>query len=70
MIATEFGAYDCRTGYISREIAYFEKLHMSFLAWAWTPGACSVPGLIASWNGTPTTPYGQYIREQMRQAAA
>jgi endoglucanase len=70
VIATEFGAYDCQTGYIATEIAYFEKLHMSFLAWAWSPGECSGPGLIADWNGTPTTPYGQYIRQQMLQVAA
>lgn len=70
VIATEFGAYDCQTGYISAEIAYFVQLHMSFLAWAWTPGGCPVPSLIANWDGTPTTPYGQYIRQQMRLAAA
>lgn len=70
VIATEFGAYDCQTGYIATEITYFEQRHISFLAWAWTPGGCGVPGLIASWNGTPTAPYGQYIREQMLQQAA
>jgi endoglucanase len=68
VIAAEFGAYDCQTDYIATEIAYFQKLHMSFLAWAWTTGNCS--DLIASWNGTPTTPYGQYIRQQMLQVAA
>jgi endoglucanase len=68
VIATEFGAYDCQTGYIAAEIAYFERLRMSFLAWAWTPGNCG--DLIANWAGTPTRPYGQYIREQMLQAAA
>ncbi|HEX9414241.1 MAG TPA: cellulase family glycosylhydrolase [Ktedonobacterales bacterium] len=67
VIATEFGAYDCQTGYIATEIAYFEQLHMSFLAWAWTTGSCG--DLIADWNGTPTTPYGQYIRGKMLQAA-
>ncbi len=66
VIATEFGAYDCQTGYIATEIAYFERLHMSFLAWAWSTGSCA--DLIANWNGMPTTPYGQYIREQMLQA--
>lgn len=70
VIATEFGAYDCQTGYIAAEIAYFERLHISFLAWAWTPGACAVPGLITNWDGTPTAPYGQYIRQWMLQASA
>ncbi len=68
VIATEFGAYDCQTGYIATEIAYFEQLHMSFMAWAWNLGSCNA--LLASWDGTPTTPYGQYIRQQMLQAAA
>ncbi len=68
VIATEFGAYDCRTSYISTELAYFERLHMSFLAWAWTPGACATPGLLANWSGAPTIPYGQFIQAQMRRA--
>jgi aryl-phospho-beta-D-glucosidase BglC (GH1 family) len=68
VIATEFGAYDCQTGYIATEIAYFERLHMSFVAWAWTTGGCG--DLIANWNGTPTAPYGQFIREQILEAAA
>jgi aryl-phospho-beta-D-glucosidase BglC (GH1 family) len=68
VIATEFGAYNCQTDYIATEIAYFEQLHISFLAWAWTTGGCDT--LLASWNGTPTTPYGEYIREQMLQTAA
>jgi endoglucanase len=68
VIASEFGAYDCQTDYISTEIAYFERLQMSFLAWAWTTSGCN--SLIASWNGTPTNPYGQYIRGKMLQAAS
>ncbi|HZC07919.1 MAG TPA: cellulase family glycosylhydrolase [Ktedonobacterales bacterium] len=69
VIATEFGAYDCRTGYISTEITYFERLHMSFLAWAWAPGACTTPGLLANWSGAPTASYGEFIKTQMLQAA-
>lgn len=69
VIATEFGAYDCRTGYISTEIAYFERFHISFLAWAWAPGACTIPGLLANWSGAPSSPYGQFIKTQMLIAA-
>lgn len=69
VIATEFGAYDCRTSYIATEIAYFERLHLSYLAWAWTPGGCATPGLLANWSGAPTTPYGRYIQAQMLRAA-
>lgn len=70
IIATEFGAYDCTTQYISQEIAYFGQLHLSFLAWAWSPGDCALPSLIANWSGTPTTPYGAYIKQQMHTVAA
>ncbi len=69
VIATEFGSYDCATSYIAPEISYFEQLHISFLAWAWTTGACTVPSLLANWSGTPSTPYGAYIQQQMRAQA-
>jgi hypothetical protein len=69
VIATEFGSYDCQTGYIAQEIAYFKQLHMSFVAWAWTVGSCAVPSLLASWSGTPTTPYGVYIQQQVLEVS-
>lgn len=65
VIATEFGSYDCQTGYISQEISYFERLRLSFVAWAWTTGSCAVPSLLANWSGAPSAPYGTYIRQQM-----
>jgi hypothetical protein len=65
VIATEFGAYNCQTSYISQAIAYFKRLHMSFVAWAWTTGSCAVPSLLSSWSGTPSSPYGVYIQQQM-----
>ena len=69
VIATEFGEYDCGTNYIAQEIRYFQQHHMSFLAWAWTPGGCATPSLLANWDGTPSSPYGAYIRQQMLAAA-
>ncbi len=69
VIATEFGSYDCQTGYISQALAYFERLHISFVAWAWTTGSCAIPSLLASWSGTPSSPYGDYIRQQMLSVA-
>lgn len=68
VIATEFGGYDCHTSYTSSVISYFQQLNMSYLAWAWTPGDCATPGLLADWNGTPTSPYGAFIKAQMMQA--
>ena len=69
VIATEFGSYDCQTGYITQAFAYFMQMHMSFLAWAWTPGSCTTPSLLANWSGTPSAPYGAYIQQQMREIA-
>lgn len=70
VIATEFGAYDCQTGYISTALAYFARLHMSFLAWAWAPGGCATPALITDWAGAPTAPYGRFIQQRMLAVAA
>jgi len=70
VIATEFGSYDCQTSYNAKAIAYFEQLHVSFIAWAWTAGSCDVPSLLSNWSGTPSVPYGVYIRQQMLKLAA
>jgi endoglucanase len=69
VIATEFGSYDCKTGYIGQAIAYFQRLQISFVAWAWTPGSCATPSLLADWSGAPSVPYGAYIKSQMLAAA-
>jgi endoglucanase len=69
VIATEFGAYNCQTGYIAQALRYFKQLHISFMAWAWTTGTCTTPSLLADWSGTPSTPYGAYIRQQMLSMA-
>lgn len=79
VIATEFGEYDCQTGYIGQAISYFNAHQMSWLAWNWSVVPPSVtapcdptqfqgPFLLASWSGTPMAPYGVYIRDQMLAA--
>lgn len=65
VIAAEFGSYSCQTGYIAAAIDYFKAHQMSWLAWGWTPGPCGAPSLIQDWAGTPISPYGDYIRQQM-----
>lgn len=70
VIATEFGAYDCGTAYISAAIHFFSAHHMSWLAWSWNTAACSGPGLIADWQGTPTPTYGVLIRQAMQATTA
>jgi|SRR5579859_1547402 len=69
VIATEFGSYDCGTSYTAQAIAYFTARHISWLAWSWNLGGCGQPALISDWSGTPTVPYGAYLKEQMLSAA-
>jgi endoglucanase len=65
VIAAEFGSYDCGTHYNDQAISYFVTHQISWLAWAWQPGPCSGPSLLADWSGAPSVPYGAYIRAQM-----
>ncbi|HEU5379721.1 MAG TPA: glycoside hydrolase family 5 protein [Ktedonobacteraceae bacterium] len=67
-ISTEFGSYDCESGYVAQAIAYFEAHMMSWIAWNWSPDACSDPSLLADWSGTPNYPYGAFIRLKMIQS--
>jgi endoglucanase len=69
VLATEFGSYDCATGYIGTAISYFDQHQMSWLAWAWNVGDCGGPSLLANWDGTPTQPYGAYIQAQVQAMA-
>lgn len=69
VIATEFGSYDCGTSYTARAVSYFTARHISWLAWSWNLGGCGQPALIADWSGTPTAPYGAYLKDQMQRAA-
>src|SRR6185437_517391 len=69
VIAGEFGSYTCGTSYVSQAISYFNAHHLSWLAWAWSPNGCGGPGLLADWSGTPSAPYGTYIRQQMQAQA-
>lgn len=69
VIAAEFGAYNCQIGYVANAIAYFKAKQMSWLAWGWGAGSCSSPSLLADWAGTPTIPYGEYLRQQMLAAS-
>jgi endoglucanase len=65
-IGTEFGSYDCQTGYIASVIAYFNQHHMSWLAWSWSASGCGTPSLLSKLDaGVPSQPYGAYIRQQM-----
>ncbi|HVV48552.1 MAG TPA: glycoside hydrolase family 5 protein [Polyangia bacterium] len=65
VVMTEFGdGAECFEGtytaaidtYVSQLLAYADQNRISWTAWAWYPGGCSFPSLIADWQGTPTPP--------------
>lgn len=53
---TEFGTFNCSTGYYSQLIQAADAKKVSWTAWAWYPGGCSFPSIINDWNGTPSEP--------------
>ena len=56
-VATEFGdgSAACTGQWDSDLIAYSDKHAISWTAWAWWPGGCSFPSLLADWNYDPAT---------------
>jgi|GEM_PF-630153 len=76
VIATEFGdadvsgigPNDCGTGPYVSNLADFERLGMSYTAWAWVadPKRCSFPSLIERYDGTPTGP-GQVVFADLKK---
>jgi len=56
VIATEFGdgAMNCTGDWDSKLTQYADARQISWTAWAWWPGGCSFPSLIADWKYTPT----------------
>jgi endoglucanase len=59
VIAGEIGENDCADGYINPLMSWLDSEHASYLAWAWNTdfNCASGPGLISSYDGTPTA-YG------------
>jgi hypothetical protein len=76
VVATEFGdadisgigPKDCGTGPYTSNIADFDRLGVSWTAWAWVadPKECAFPTLIQRYDGTPTPP-GQVVFDAMKQ---
>jgi hypothetical protein len=58
VVTGEFGASGCSTAFTKRYMKWADKHAVSYIAWAWFPGPCSVEGpLISSYSGAATT-YG------------
>ncbi|MEP7120882.1 MAG: cellulase family glycosylhydrolase [Byssovorax sp.] len=53
---TEFGTFNCSTGYYSQLIQAADAKKVSWTAWAWYPGGCGFPSIINDWSGTPSEP--------------
>ena len=64
VIATEFGNYDCTTGYYQSFVNYAQTHQVSWTAWAWFPGGCGFPGIVSDWDGTPNAP-GQVVKNAL-----
>ncbi|MFV8752901.1 glycoside hydrolase family 5 protein [Nannocystaceae bacterium ST9] len=61
IFVTEFGSFDCDSGYAQQVLDYAEPRGLSWSAWAWYPGGCDFPSLIEDWSGTPSA-VGQIIK--------
>lgn len=64
LMVTEFGSFDCSTGYASQLIPYMDEKQVSWTAWAWYPGGCGFPAVIQDWNGTPNA-VGNLIKQTL-----
>jgi len=62
---TEFGSFDCSTGYTTALLQYAKERGMSWTGWAWFPGGCNFPALINNWNGDPSAP-GQVVKSALQ----
>lgn len=65
VIATEFGTLDCGTAYVDSFLSYADAHNMSWTAWAWWPGGCGYPSLIADWSGAPLAGMGADIQAKL-----
>lgn len=54
----------CPGDYNQKVIEYADDHYASWIAWAWFPGGCTFPGMIASWDGTPST-QGTVVRDAL-----
>jgi hypothetical protein len=55
-VVDDAGAMVCASDYSQQLIAYADMHNANWTAWAWFPGGCTFPSVIADWNGTPNAP--------------
>ena len=66
VIISEFGdnVLECTTDYTAAVIDYADRAGASWTGWAWYPGGCSFPSLIATWSAGPTA-MGQVVKDAL-----
>jgi hypothetical protein len=67
VVATEIGQRDCGSTLINSFTSWADSKGASYTAWAWNPQACSFPGLITDWSGTPVNGFGTFYQQHMLQ---
>lgn len=65
VISTEFGSFDCSTGFYEDVLPYYASHGIGYTGWAWYDGGCGFPSLITEWDGTPSAP-GQLVKDDMQ----
>jgi aryl-phospho-beta-D-glucosidase BglC (GH1 family) len=64
--AGEIGQNTCAHDYIDQVMAWADKNGVGYTAWTWNPWGCSGGSvLIADWNGTPTSTYGEGFKAHL-----
>jgi len=71
VIVSEFGdnVAECTTDYSAAVITYADRAGASWTGWAWYPGGCTFPSLIADWTGAPTA-MGTVVKAALARYAA
>ncbi len=62
----EFGQDTCAHDYVDQVMDWADANGIGYTAWTWNPWGCSGGSvLITDWNGTPTSTYGEGVREHL-----
>jgi aryl-phospho-beta-D-glucosidase BglC (GH1 family) len=62
----EFGQDTCAHNYVDRVMDWADANDIGYTAWTWNPWGCSGGSvLIEDWEGTPTSTYGEGVRDHL-----
>jgi hypothetical protein len=64
VVSGEIGEEDCAHGFIDKYMSWADAHGVSYLAWGWNVWECQFPGLITSYDGTPTE-FGVGLRDHL-----